>query len=139
VHTDGTQLSPANAAYVGVKAQWAVWEWGASYYRRKAAVAEAAAATYAATDQQRRIEAEIASDLAQATAAMAAVTVAEQTIESAEEAYRVTKASLQAGTATTTDLLDAQAALTQARLNLTRAQYEDALTRVTLKRGLGAR
>jgi outer membrane protein TolC len=118
IRTDGAALNPANAAYVGLRAQWAIWEWGATYYRQKAALAEAHAAEFAATAEE-------------------AVVVAQQTIESADEAYRVTKAALKAGTATTTDLLDAQAALTQARLNLTRARYEDALARVTLRRGLG--
>jgi outer membrane protein len=139
IRTDGSPFNPANAAYIGLKAQWAIWEWGATYYVRKAALADADAARFAAADEERKISIEVASDLAQATAAVAAVDVAQQTIESAEEAYRVTKVGLQAGTATTTDLLDAQAALTQARLNLTRAQYEDALTRVTLKRGLGTK
>jgi len=116
LHFDGQTFNAKNSGYVGVKAQWAVWEWGASFYAHKAATAEADAADLAEKDMARQIGV---------------------TIESAEEAYRVTKAGLQAGTATTTDLLDAQSALTQARLNLTRAQYEDALTRVTLKRGLG--
>jgi outer membrane protein TolC len=53
------------------------------------------------------------------------------------EAYRVTEALLKAGSATTTDLLDAQAALTQARLNLTRAEYQQAIAQVTLSRGIG--
>jgi outer membrane protein len=139
IRTDGSIFNPANAAFVGVKAQWAIWEWGASNYTRKAAEAQADSAHFNAEDQKRRVAIEVASDLAQATSAAAAVDVARQTITSAEEAYRVTKAALQAGTATTTDLLDAQAALTQARLNLTRAEYEDALSRVTLRRGLGTR
>lgn len=139
LHFDGSPFNPTNSGYVGVKAQWAIWEWGATYYAKKAAAAQAAAADYATAEEERVINVEIASDLAQATSAVAAVDVATQTIESAEEAYRVTKAGLQAGSATTTDLLDAQAALTQARLNLTRAEYEDALTRVTLKRGLGTK
>jgi outer membrane protein len=139
LHFDGSPFNPTNSGYVGVKAQWAIWEWGSTYYARRAAVAEAHAAELATEEEERRIGVEVASDLAQATSAVAAVDVAQQTIESADEAYRVTKAALQAGTATTTDLLDAQAALTQARLNLTRAEYEDALARVTLKRGLGTR
>jgi outer membrane protein TolC len=49
----------------------------------------------------------------------------------------VTDAQLQAGTATTTDLLEAQSALTQARLNYLRAQYELAISRVNLRRALG--
>jgi outer membrane protein len=139
IRTDGSVFNPPNAGYVGLKGQWAIWEWGSTYYAQKAAASEAAAARSAVDDQERRISVEIASDLALATSAASAVDVATQTIESAEEAYRVTKVSLQAGTATTTDLLDAQAALTQARLNLTRAEYEDALSRVTLRRGLGSK
>jgi outer membrane protein len=137
--TDGSLFNPPNAAFVGVKAQWAIWEWGATYYAKKAAAAEADAARFAVADQERRIGVEVASDLAQATSAVAALDVAKETIASAEEAYRVTKVSLQAGTATTTDLLNAQAALTEARLNLTRAEYEDAIARVTLRRGLGSK
>jgi len=138
MRTDGTIFNPANATYVILKAQWAIWEWGASHYAHQAATEKAQASEFQVKEQERRVDVEVTSAIAQATAAAAAVTVAEQTIESAEEAYRVTKAALAAGTATTTDLLDAQSALTQARLNLTRAHYEDAMTRVTLRRGLGA-
>ena len=58
-------------------------------------------------------------------------------IGSAEEAYRVTTVLLAAGSANTTDLLDAQSALTQARLNFARARYEYALARLSLARALG--
>jgi outer membrane protein TolC len=44
---------------------------------------------------------------------------------------------LAAGSANTTDLLDAQAALTQARLNFERSRYEYALARMSLQRALG--
>jgi outer membrane protein TolC len=65
------------------------------------------------------------------------VGLARETIASAEEAYRVTDAQVRAGAATTTDLLDSQAALTQARLNLERARYEEAMARVSLTRAMG--
>jgi outer membrane protein TolC len=44
---------------------------------------------------------------------------------------------LAAGSANTTDLLDAQAALTQARLNFARARYEYALALVNLDHAVG--
>ena len=44
---------------------------------------------------------------------------------------------VKAGTATTTDLLQAEASLTEARLNLTRAQYEMAQVAVLLRRATG--
>ena len=44
---------------------------------------------------------------------------------------------MNAGAATTTDLLDSQAALTQARLNLVRAKYQDLRARAQLFRAIG--
>ena len=63
----------------------------------------------------------------------------ETAIASAEEAYRVTSAQVNAGTATTTDLLDAQSALTTAKLNLARAQYERTIARVQLDRAVAGK
>jgi outer membrane protein TolC len=135
---DGQVFAPANSAFVGVRAQWAIWEWGASWHLRAAALAEAAAARRDAEALDRGIELEIQASLAQGDAARGAVDAADKAISSAEEAYRVTEAQVKSGTATTTDLLEAQAALTQARLNLTRAQYELALSHVSLARAAGA-
>ena len=70
-------------------------------------------------------------------AAGVVVDVAQQAIASAQEAYRVTQALVQAGSATTTDLLDSQSAFTTARLNLARAHYELAIQRVALARVMG--
>ena len=67
------------------------------------------------------------------------VQVAQTAIASAEEAYRVTSAQVNAGTATTTDLLDAQSALTTAKLNLARAQYERTIARVQLDRAVAGK
>lgn len=136
-HLDGQPFSPANAGYVGVKLDWPIWEWGASYYAQRAAGAQAEAAKHQLDDERRQVAVEVATDLAQAQAAGSAVDVAEQAIASAEEAYRVTGALLKAGSATTTDLLNAQAELTQARLNRTRAQYEQAIAQASLDRTLG--
>jgi outer membrane protein len=134
---DGQPFSPKNSAYVGVKAQWAIWEWGAALHQRSAAEALADAARRDRDMLERQIEAELAASLAQGDAARGAVDSAGKAVASAEEAYRVTDAALKAGAATTTDLLESQAALTQARLNLTRAQYELVLSEVALTHATG--
>ncbi len=139
LRTDGSPFNPPNAGFVGVKATWAIFEWGASWYAQKAAAEQTEAARHDAESEERQIGIEVSSDLSQARASAAVVDVARQTITSAEEAYRVTQALLKAGSATTTDLLDAEAALTQARLNLTRAEYEQAVAQVTLGRSMGSR
>jgi outer membrane protein len=133
---DGQLFAPANSAYIGVKAQWALWEWGASWYQQRASAKQAEAAAFDVVSAKRAASVEAVTRLDEASATAAAVEVAQQTIASAEEAYRVTQALVKAGTGTTTDLLDAQSALTTARLNLARAQYERAVARVSLARAM---
>jgi outer membrane protein len=133
----GQPFSPPSSEYVGLKAQWAIWEWGASEHQRRAAMALADAARRDREMLERQIEAELSASLAQGDAARGAVDSAEKAVASAQEAYRVTDAALKAGAATTTDLLESQAALTQARLNLTRAQYELVLSEVALRHASG--
>jgi outer membrane protein len=87
-------------------------------------------------NQRRVVGVEVQDAIAQSQAAAVSVGVAEKTIASAQEAYRVEQALVNAGSATTTDLLDAQAALTTARLNLARARYELAIQRVALARAM---
>lgn len=136
-HLDGQKFGPPNAEFVGVKANWNVWDWGATFHAQKAAAEQTNSVRYDLENAARQIGLQVATDLAHARAATSAVDVARETIASAEEAYRVTEALLKAGQATTTDVLDAHAALTQARLNLTRAQYEQAMAQVAIARSLG--
>ncbi len=138
IRTDGQLFAPPNSAYLGLKASWAIWEWGATNLQRKAAQVQAEAARRDGEMLARQIEAELTASLAQGDAARGAVDSAEKAVASAQEAYRVTDASLKAGAATTTDLLESEAALTQARLNLTRAQYELVLSDVAMAHATGA-
>jgi outer membrane protein len=137
LRVDGQVFAPKNSAYVGLKAQWAIWEWGASEHLRHAAEADALAARRDLEATLRQVESDLSISLALGEAARGAVEAAEKTITSAEEAFRVTEAQVKAGAATTTDLLASESALTQARLNLTRAQYELALAQVALARASG--
>jgi outer membrane protein TolC len=133
----GQVIVPKNSAFIGLNAKWAIWEWGASWAAYRASEAQARAAAFDLENQKLQIRAEVTSGMAQLDAAASAISVAEEATTSAKEAYRVTDAQVQAGTATTTDLLEAQSALTQARLNHLRAQYELAIARVNLRRALG--
>jgi outer membrane protein len=137
VRTDGQLFAPKDQWFVGVRASWTIWEWGASFFQARAAGRQASAAELDLENQRRGVAVEVHNALAQTEAAKVSVDVAHEAISSAQEAYRVENALLQAGSATTTDLLDAQSALTTARLNLARAQYEQAIQRVALARVMG--
>ncbi len=52
MRTDGTIFNPANAGYVMLKGQWAIWEWGASYYGHKAAAEKAQASDFQVKEQR---------------------------------------------------------------------------------------
>jgi outer membrane protein len=138
IRTDGQLFAPPNSAYLGLKFSWAIWEWGATDLQRRAAQIQADAARRDGEMLARQIESELTASLAQGDAARGAVDTAETAVASAQEAYRVTDAALKAGAATTTDLLESEAALTQARLNLTRAQYELVLSDVAMAHATGA-
>lgn len=137
VNVQGQAFAPKVSDFIGVKAQWAVWEWGATFFNHRAAAHLATAASLAADDQRRQVSVDASNKLELASASKAALEVAQATIAAAEEAYRVTDALVKAGSATTTDLLDSQSALTQAKLNWVRARYEQAIAIVALRRATG--
>ena len=137
VRVDGQVFAAQNSAYVGIKATWPIWTWGASWFGYQAAQAASQAAQQDLQSQRRQVSTEVASELSQSHAARSAVNLAEQSIASAQEAYRVTDALVKAGSATTTDLLESQSALNQARLNLVRAQYQLALAYVSIQHAVG--
>ena len=134
---DGEILSPKNSWFVGVRAEWNFWTWGADYYAQHAAEHQQESAALAVEAQKRETSVEVRTAYANLDAATAAVEAAKQAIDSANEAYRVTTKLVEAGSATTTDLLNAQSELTTARLNLSRSRYEQAIARVTLRRLTG--
>jgi outer membrane protein len=136
-HIDGQVLAPANQLFVGVKADWAFWEWGATFFESRSADAMHRAAVADLDRMQRQVGVEVASRQADTAAAASAIKVSQLALDSAEEAFRVTQQESRAGSATTTDLLDAEAALTRARLNVVRARYDSAIAQVALAHALG--
>jgi len=137
IRTDGQLFAPPNQWFVGVRASWNIWEWGATFFQARAAQRQADASALERDNEKRQVALEVQTTAAQTQSAAVVVDVAQQAIGSAREAYRVTQALVQAGSATTTDLLDSQSAFLTARLNLARAQYELAIQRVALARVMG--
>ena len=137
MHMTGQTFVKPDSAFIGLKAGWQIWDWGARWYQHRAAESQAAAAQAQSDDTRRRVQTDVAAKLANVRATASALETGRTTIGSAEEAYRVTTVLLGAGSANTTDLLDAQSALTQARLNFARARYEYALAKIRLSRSLG--
>ena len=75
--------------------------------------------------------------MAELTAAVAAIEAAGVGVKAAAEARRVIAERFNAGVATNTEVLDAQTALLQADLDLTRARASAELANARLQRALG--
>ncbi len=139
IHVQGLPSAiPSDFGTIGFTLDWPIWQWGSTYYQSRVASERADAAAALLENTRAQVSLEVDQRLAEERAAAHAVVVAQDAIQQAEEAYRVTESMVKAGAATTTDLLDAQSALTQAKLNLVRARYQDLRTRSALTRALGA-
>ncbi len=116
---------------VSANVTWLLWDGG----RRHAEQAEAAAATRAidarAGDVDRQISFEVRQRWLEVDSNRAAIEAAAAGVQSATEARRVVGERFRAGVATSTEVLDAEIAVLQAELDLTRAH---ANTRVALAR-----
>lgn len=92
------------------------------YFGSRAAARQATAAESQANETRRLVQLDVAAKRSSLRAAAAALESARAGNASAEETYRITSAQVSAGSASTTDLLDASSALPQARLEFARAR-----------------
>lgn len=123
-HVEGQIFQPKDSVFAGLTASWTFWEWGATYYgidEAKAGEAQARVMTEMASEQ---IMLEVRKNWLELETARARHRVAETALVQAEEAARIEKARYESGTATATDLLDAEASLSQARIRAIQAYYE---------------
>jgi len=122
---------------IGVNVRWSLFDGG----RVRAETAEAAANRRVAEARLRDfdagVEVEVRQRTAELTSAVAAIDAAGVGVKAAAEARRVIAERFSAGVATNMDVLDAQTALLQAELDLTRARASAQLANARLQRALG--
>jgi outer membrane protein len=121
----------------GVNVSWLLWDGG----RRRAERAEAAAASRAAqaraADFDRQVAFEVRQRWLDLDSSRAAIAAASDGVRSATEARRVVMDRFRAGVVTSTDVLDADLAVLQAELDLTRARASTRLAEARLERAVG--
>jgi outer membrane protein TolC len=122
---------------LGVNLRWALFDGG----RVRAETAEAVAARRGAEARLRDFDTTVEVEIRQRTAdlrsAQASIDAAQAGVRAAAEARRVLAERFSAGVATNTDVLNAQVALLQAELDLTRAQANAQLAAARLDRAVG--
>ncbi|MCG8417040.1 MAG: TolC family protein [Proteobacteria bacterium] len=133
----GGTLQSQNAWFAGLTLSWDVWDWFGQWNKHKEAKAKATQAMLAQTQARDgiRTEVSVTANSAQAAHKLLAVTLAG--VQAAEEAYRLQKDRFDEGAATTTDILDAEAELAQARLARVNARYSYFRALVRLAKSTG--
>lgn len=136
-HTWGSAFAGGEEAFVGATLSWNVFEWGASFYdarRADARAAEARAGVRALADglSLQRVSARRELRLAEEE-----VGVAEDAIPAAQENLRLARRRFDAGAATSTDVLDAEALLARAQGRLAAARYDLLAAHAALRHALG--
>jgi outer membrane protein TolC len=137
-HFTGVQpFQPSNEEYVGLTANWNVWNWGSTQDQINQTKHQLNAARIADEALPDLIKAEVRERWLDAKVKFDSYAVAQVQQQTAEEAYRLQKVKLDNAAATTTDVIDAETDVARARLSLADARYDYYLALVTLARSVG--
>jgi outer membrane protein TolC len=137
-HAEGSSFRDEDSMFVGLAFSWPVWQWGASAYKMDEANANLRQAQ-AAYDQARDfVLLEVKKHYLDVLSAMEELRVAQRVIDEAEENYRMQKLLFEAEYKTSSDLIDAESSLTQARSQYFIVQWKTWLAWAGLQKAMGA-
>jgi outer membrane protein TolC len=114
-----------------------LWNWGKTLHQTDQAAAQLEEAKDALAQVKDGIMLEVTQSFLNLHQAKERTLVAEQGVKQAEENYRVTNKRFKEGLAQTSDLLDAEVALLQARTNYTQARVDFELADARLQKAIG--
>ena len=120
-----------------LKGEWAFWEWGKTRHDVAATRARLAKVKYLLTDIKDNIQLEVKKAHLYLTEAEKSIQVARTAVVQAEENFRMNEERYKQQVATSTDVLDAQTLLTQARTNYFNALSEHNIAWARLERAMG--
>jgi len=135
-HNEGSLMIPP-AWTVGVMVDFNVWEWGASYYALEQARVRLQQARTALGQLRRGIELEVRAAWLKLRQTREQIAVARTALEAAAEQLRLERQRYEVQQSTSTDVLDAQSRLTQAKMRLESARYQHLLARAALRHASG--
>lgn len=123
-HNEGMgTLQPKNAWFVGLTLSWDLWDWGGNWNAHKAAKANAEKLELSQVQVRDGIRIQVGVTAADTYSHYELLDVTRTGVTAAAEAFRIQKDRYEEGAATTTDLLDAEAELANAKLAHATARY----------------
>jgi len=130
---------PENAFFVGGILKWSVWSWGNTYYGMKATAEKTRQATIGMQLLRDGIVLQVKKAYLEQQMSLQNLKVAKAAIKEAEENFRIETSRFNANAnKTTTDVLDAQLALTRAKLSHAAAMYAYHIAKVSLAWATGS-
>jgi len=136
-HVEGSEFSQTNAAYVGAVASWDVWDWGTTTSGITAAKVRLQQSNAARNKLDHDIGLEVRRAYVELQQSKAARGVARAAVAQAEENFRLITKRYEASAATSFDVVDAEALLTQARGQFETSLYDYLVARAALRRATG--
>ena len=122
---------------LGVNVTWTLWDGGRARADRAATLAQADALRYRRADVDAAISVEVRQRLLDRESAAAALAACGEGVTAATENQRVVQERFAAGVATSTDVLDAEVALSEAELECARLAVGVRLAEAALVRAVG--
>ncbi|MCP4634826.1 MAG: TolC family protein [candidate division Zixibacteria bacterium] len=122
---------------VGLFASFDIWNWGKTVHQTKLAKAQYLKTKDFHSQLIDAVALEVTRNRLEFDQSRDAIDIANQTVEQAEENYRITNDKFKNGIASNSDLLDAEAALLHARTGLTSALVKHELAYARLMKSIG--
>jgi outer membrane protein len=122
---------------VGVTLQWDLWNWGYTSSKVTEAEQDRVQAQTAFEQLDDAIDVEVYQTYLTYKRSMDKIEVSKQAVKQAEENYNIIQDKYNQQVATSTDLIDAEVSVRQARTNLTNALVDYQLAKVKLEKAIG--
>jgi outer membrane protein len=136
-HFEGSQFQQEDAAFVGLFASWDVWDWGTTTSGISSASAKLDQARIARKKIEDQVRLEARQAFVNAETAREALGVARTAVSQAEENFRIVTKKYEAAAATSFDVVDAEALVTQARGQVETGLYDLLIAKAALARATG--
>jgi outer membrane protein len=137
-HTGGSPFQQENAAYLGLAASWNVWDWGTTLGGVHVADAKLEQAIIARRKLQDGVRIEARQAFVNAESSRLALDVARAAVSQAEENFRIVTKKFENNAATSFDVVDAEALLTQSRAQVEQALYDYLIDAAAVQKATGA-
>ena len=122
---------------IGVTLQWDLWNWGYTSSQTTQAEEQKVQVETSLSQLKDAIELEVYQTFLTYKRSIDKINVSRQSVEQSEENYRSTQDKYNQQVATSTDLIDAEVSLLQAKTNLTTAFVDFQLAKVKLMKSIG--